>query len=429
MGNNAFKSIYGWWRVFSVAFLILVSGCATFNPHPGDQASFLDRAQTQYKAGVRVTAAVPSAEESRKLFGVDLYGSGVQPVWLKIENNNKEAVFFLPLGLDPEYFTPFETAAMNHFSFSTPENDKMDRYFWKQSQRIYIAPGSVRSGFVYTPVDEGTKGLNVDIIGEDQEFRTFIFFINVPGLRVDHYQVDFEKLYSKEEIVTHDENGLRKALENLPCCTTNEEGTGNADPLNLVVIGEGKDVLHAFIRAGWDETETIYSTSAWKTGISFLFGGKYRYSPVSGLYVYGRPQDAALQKARETIHERNHLRLWLSPIRFEDKPVWVGQISRDIGVRFTWKTITTHKIDPDVDETREFLIQDLWYSHGLLKVAYVKGVGEASISEPRTNLTGDPYFTDGLRAVLWVSGQPVELEDLEFVDWERPPGRSEAKKQ
>jgi hypothetical protein len=137
--------------------------------------------------------------------------------------------------------------------------------------------------------------------------------------------------------------------------------------------------------------------------------------------VYGRRQDAALQKVRESIHERNHLRLWLSPMRFEGKPVWVGQISRDIGVKFTTKTILTHKIDPDVDETRDFLIQDLWYAQGLAKFALVKGVGAAPISMPRATLTGDPYFTDGLRAVLWVSSEPVDLEDIEFVEWEKPP--------
>jgi hypothetical protein len=90
-------------------------------------------------------------------------------------------------------------------------------------------------------------------------------------------------------------------------------------------------------------------------------------------------------------------------------------------VRFTTKTILTHKIDPDVDETRDFLIQDLWYSQGLAKVAYVKGVGPAPISEPRGNLTGDPYFTDGLRAVLWVSSAPVKMEAVEILKWQIPP--------
>jgi hypothetical protein len=116
-----------------------------------------------------------------------------------------------------------------------------------------------------------------------------------------------------------------------------------------------------------------------KTVKSFLFGGRYRYSPVSAFYVFGRAQDVAFQRARTSIHERNHLRLWLAPMRFKGKPVWIGQISRDIGVRLTWKTITAHKIDPNTDETRDFLIQDLWYSAGLKKFGYVKGVGAASI--------------------------------------------------
>ena len=190
-----------------------------------------------------------------------------------------------------------------------------------------------------------------------------------------------------------------------------------------MVVGDHEDVLHAFVRAGWDETETIYFDSALKTGISFIFGGRYRYSPVSGLYVFGRPQDVAFQKARGSIHERNHLRLWLAPMRFEGKHVWAGQISRDIGVRFTTKTITTHKIDPDVDETRDYLIQDLLYSQALAKIAYEKGVGAAPIDEPRGNLTGDPYFTDGLRGIMWVASEPVPFDEVELISWEIPEER------
>ena len=410
------------WRViFAVIFVLSVSGCATFNPRPLEEVPFRERAQTKSEGNVTVTAAVPSAEESRRLFGVSVYRRGVQPIWLEIENKDEEPVYFLPASLDPDYFSPFEAAYVSHFAYVTPANDEMDRYFFKRRQGIRIGPGTVRSGFVYTSVDEGTKEFNVDLVGEDHDVRTFTFFINVPGLRADHHQVDFEALYSREEILSYDEEGLRKALEHLPCCTTNKKGTEEGDPLNLVVIGESEVVFQAFIRAGWDETETIYTASALKTTLSFLFGGRYRYSPVSGLYVYGRRQDVAFQKVRESIHERNHLRLWLAPMRFEGKPVWVGQISRDIGVRFTTKTIVTHKIDPDVDETRDFLIQDLWYAQGLEKFAFVKGVGAAPISEPRGNLTGDPYFTDGLRAVLWVSSDPMDLEDVEFLEWEIPP--------
>ena len=409
-------------RLFlAVLFILSASGCATFNPRPLEEVPFRQRAQTKSKGDVTVRAAVPSAEESRMLFGVDTYKRGVQPIWLEIENRNDAPVYFLPLSLDPDYFSPFEAAYVSHFAYRTPANDEMERLFFRRSQGMIIGPGATRSGFVYTPVDEGTKEFNVDLVGKNHRVSTFTFFINVPGLRADHHQVDFAALYAKEEIISYDAEGLRKVLESLPCCTQNQKGSEEGDPLNLVVIGESEDVFQAFLRAGWDETETIYTASALKTTLSFLFGGRYRYSPVSGLYVYGRKQDMALQKVRESIHERNHLRLWLAPVRFEGKPVWVGQISRDIGVRFTTKTITTHKIDPDVDETRDFLIQDLLYSQGLLKFALVKGVGAAPISTPRRNLTGDPYFTDGLRAVLWISGDPVDFEEVEFVEWEIPP--------
>ena len=403
--------------------ILILTGCASYKPYAVDEVPFRARSQTKYEGNVRVTAAVPSAKESRKIFGVHIYRRGVQPIWLEIENNDEEPVRFLPMGLDPDYFSATEAAFRNHFKYLTPINDVMNQRFYQERQVIYIAPGSKKAGFVFTPVDEGTKEFSVDLVGEDHQIRTFTFFINVPGLRVDHQNVDFESLYPEDEIVSLNEEGLRKALEGLACCTTNKDGKAQGDPLNIVVIGDGEDVLHTFIRVGWDETETIYSGSALKTTASFLFGGRYRYSPVSGLYVFGRTQDVAFQRARKTIHERNHLRLWLSPWRFEDKPVWVGQISRDIGVRFTWKTITTHKIDPDVDETRGFLIQDLLYAQGLEKIAFVKGVGPAPISNSRKNLTGDPYFTDGFRVVLWVSSEFKNFEEVELMNWEIPAER------
>ncbi len=123
-----------------------------------------------------------------------------------------------------------------------------------------------------------------------------------------------------------------------------------------------------------------------------------------------------MQRARESIHERNHLRVWLTPLRFEGTPVWIGQISRDIGVHFTWRTITTHKIDPDVDETREFLLEDMAYSQSLKRFGYVGGVGAAPYDSPRGNLTGDPYFTDGRRVVMWISGEPTGLDEIEVLD-------------
>jgi hypothetical protein len=402
--------------------MLFFAGCASsFNPRPIEKVPFKERAQTQSQNRVKVTATVLSAAESEATFDVNLYRRNIQPVWLEIENNDEQAVRFSPVGLDPHYFFPLEASFLSRFAIRDSDHDKMDEYFFKGGLGNYVLPGDKVSGFVFTNLDEGTKSFNVDIVGEDNQLRGFTFFIPVPGIRVDHQNIDWENLYSEGEVVDYDEAGLRAALENMPCCTTNKKGTEQGDPLNLVVIGELEDVYYAFIRAGWDETETIYRASVFKTIRSFLFGGRYRYSPVSALYVFGRPQDVAFQRARTSIHERNHLRLWLAPMRYEGQLVWIGQISRDIGVRFTHKTITTHKIDPDVDETRDFLIQDLWYSQGLKSFGYVKGVGAAAYSKPRGNLTGDPYFTDGNRAILWVSSKPMAFSGVGSFDWETPP--------
>ena len=177
---------------------------------------------------------------------------------------------------------------------------------------LAIPAHSTRSGFLFTRLDEGTKAFNVDVVREGW-FHTFTFFVPVPGLRADHYNVDWAGLYPPEEITEVNAHQLIELLEKQVCCTTDKKSKGSGDPVNLVIIGGLAEVYVAFIRAGWDETETITSGTSWKTIKSFIGGGEYRYSPVSGLYVFGRPQDVAFQKARENIHERNHLRLWLSP--------------------------------------------------------------------------------------------------------------------
>ena len=56
----------------------------------------------------------------------------------------------------------------------------------------------------------------------------------------------------------------------------------------------------------------------------------------------------------------------------------------------------------------------------LAQFAYVKGVGAAPRDNPRENLTGDPYFTDGLRAVLFFEPRPRTLDEVQYLEWETP---------
>lgn len=399
---------------------LLLAGCAS-GPDPAldlPEGDYRERLVAMEREGIRVTAGVPSASETEALFDESLYKQGIQPVWLKIENQRDEIISFLPVGLDPQYYSPLEVANLEA-ARSTDADELLDPFFLEQRMRLSIGPGQSMSGYVFSRLDEGTKAFNVDVIS-DNHFDTFTFFIPVPGLRIDHYDIDWGNLYAEDEWQEVTEEQLLSGIEAFQCCVTNKNGDETGDPLNLVIIGWPMDVYTAFIRAGWDETEAITGSTTWKTIRSFFSGENYRYSPVSSLYALGRPQDVAFQWTRENIHERNHLRLWMTHYTFQGVPVWIGQISRDIGVRFTKKTITTHKIDPQVDETREYLLENLAYAQSLKAVGYARGVGEVPQDSPRGNLTGDPWFTDGLRLVLWLSSEPTTFDQIESLDWRRP---------
>jgi hypothetical protein len=278
------------------------------------------------------------------------------------------------------------------------------------------------SGFVLTNLHEGAKLLQIDLFA-DRRSHSFSFLATIPGLRTDYQKsrvFDSNAVAANGVIVNFTSDAeFVAALEALPCCATNEDGSRNGDPLNLVIIGGVEDAFSSLVRRGWTPTEVTWKGSVMRMMSSAMSRERYPYAPISNLYLFGRPQDIALQKARDNIHQRNHLRLWRSTMLYRGKPVWVGQISRDIGSRMTIHspTLTTHKIDPDVDEAGRALMEDLVYSQGLHAIGLVNGVGVAPKSAPRQNLTTDPYFTAGVRSVLLFDSELTSLTEIVMLPW------------
>lgn len=405
-------------RILAIAGIVIaLAACAPIPPSSPDP--FLDyksRAVTRTEGGIRVSTAALSVLESEAVYGVPLAARSIQPVWIEVENREDRPYYLLSPGLDPNFFPASEAAEA-----FTP---LLSQHFRQLAFRNPIAPGTTVSGFVLTNLDEGFKFVQLDLVAKERA-RTFSFLAVVPGFRADYRisKVVRDEIYAPGEIVNYTDNAaFRAALETLPCCATNEDGSRNGDPLNLVVVGGFDDALSAFARRGWHPTEEKWVGSITKMATAALAGDRYIYAPVSDLYLFGRAQDLALQKARDTVHQRNHLRLWASSMRYHGKQVWVGQISRDIGIRLTFhsSTLTTHKIDPDVDEARAALTQDMAFSQTLAKIGFVKGVGAAPESAPRENLSTDTYYTDGLRCVLVFDRQPTSLAAIEFFPWEVP---------
>jgi hypothetical protein len=425
-----------------------------YHPAPAFD-SFMPRAQTQEQPRAAVTVAVLTGREARQFFGVDVSRRGIQPVFVRVVNRSSESLRLQMVSIDPNYFTPLEAAGVNHFSIfrrlsafgaigwvflplltlvplklitAWLNNARMDDFFRAHGFRLGpITPGETTEGFVFTPLDMGTKAVHVRLTrlgnirqtiaaaigfakpepgGGDPTTAApaatdFFFTVPVPGIAADYLDRDFASIRPAASVEACTVDTLVSRLEAMPPATMNATHSRPGDPVNLVLIGEFETLLSGFA-ARWDESETITLATCWKTVRAFLWGSNYRYSPVSPLHLFGRDQDIALQRTRHSINERLHLRLWLTPLSFEGKPVWVGQVSRDIGVRFTTKAwnLTTHRIDPNVDESRDYVIEDLMLAGRVEAAGYVGGVAACPRDAPHRNLTGDPYYTDGKRAVI-----------------------------
>lgn len=184
-----------------------------------------------------------------------------------------------------------------------------------------------------------------------------------------------------------------------------------------MLVGSGAELLRALVETRWDVVLEDDAFARSRLLRAFLTGSRERYAPISPLFLYGRRGDLAFQKSREVIDQRNHLRLWRAPVLVDGREVWLGQISRDVGIKLTtrhWPPVT-HVIDPAVDEARFYLMQDLLLAGHLEAVGFAEGAPRAVADAPAQNAEGDLYVSDGLRVVMILSPVAVAPRDTRLL--------------
>ncbi|MGB6953639.1 MAG: LssY C-terminal domain-containing protein, partial [Bradyrhizobium sp.] len=325
------------WRWQSLALALffgfaLLSWSGDSIPDRNAAQSFTSRAEVRQRGAVSVRAAVLTDDESQRYFGASLADHGIQAIWLSVDNASESQLEFLPIVTDPEYFSEAEVEQLLHMWWRGSANALVKAAVAEAPMPDIIPQRQAATGFVFTHREGGLKlfGVGFETGSEELLFR---FALPVRSGSYAIQQVDFTNIYPPGSINDIDLATLREKLAKLPCCTTNKSGTDDGDPLNIVVIGQGLDALFPFIGRGWKLDEPFDLHSAYRTIQAFLFRSEYLNAPVSPLYVFGRQQEVALQKARNTVSLRNHLRLWLAPFTVDRQQVWVGQISRDIGIK------------------------------------------------------------------------------------------------
>ena len=385
--------------------LLLLGGCAgqPYISTDVSTGSFLARKITQEEESIRVSAAVPDAGETAELFGLSLYEKGVQPVWIEVENNSEYPLRLSIWSIDSDYYSPLEVAWMNRKGYSGEGQAVMERSLYDAAIGRRIPPGEKSSGYVFTHLKPGTKGFNVDLISDQLRSYTFTFFVPMPGFTPDYMAVDFERLYDDDEIVELDLDSLRPALEQAQYYASDVSGDLQGLPLNVAIIGTPVALHRALLRAEWQESEV---------GSSFV-------SVAREQHYAGRPPDTTFMKTRADGTERKVLSLWLTPMRIGQEPVWFGQTATAVGG--SGKVGDNSLVSPNIDAPYMYLMQNFWYSQSLTRMGIVRAGEAVASAAPIDTFSGWRYYSNGMRGVLWLSEDPVGLDEVENLNWERMP--------
>ncbi|HSJ01779.1 MAG TPA: LssY C-terminal domain-containing protein [Verrucomicrobium sp.] len=390
---------------------LFMTSCGTV-PSMEPAEVYRSRATLRQKGGLIVRSTPLSDLEQVTVLERRSPRKAIQPLWVEVENGTPHPLAFLPVGISRDYIPPDEVAYRDHPLGGSHVDPKIDAWHQANAMPGVIPPGQRRSGLVYAPAAPGAVAWNIELLGGG-ELHRFAFASEIPGFRANF---DLKKLEARSAAQGKNLNwaGLCTKLETMQACTTGKGGLKPGDPLNVVLVGKLETLLEVGIRNGWKLAEPITLGSSLREASAVILGGGFPTGPVSPMYVENRQEDLALQRPRPSAKRRNHMRLWLTDWRIDGQPVWVGQISRDIGVRFTRHTwnLTTHRVAADVDESRDNLVAESISTQSAKALGWTKGVGMAPRDQPRHNLTGDPYYTDGLRAVVFLSSESVPTNKI-----------------
>lgn len=175
------------------------------------------------------------------------------------------------------------------------------------------------------------------------------------------------------------------------------------DMVNVLIIGTEDQLVQVFTAAGWVHVDSSVQATVVSGLIDSLQKKDYLTMPMSVLYLFKRPQDYGFAHAEpvKVAMSRNHLRVWKSPYKVGDRPLWCVAATHDIGFeRDQRNNGVTHQIDPAIDGEREYVNATL--SGTGLVTARAHVAPTTPLTEAKT-ATGGSFHSDGRILVLVLS--------------------------
>jgi hypothetical protein len=194
---------------------------------------------------------------------------------------------------------------------------------------------------------------------------------------------------------------VARMLEGAPQRASGKDGKPG-DPLNLVVIGNGTEILNVFNKAGWGQAERKTGKSVWDTVRAVAGNQGFGRAPVSDLYLFGHREDLAFEKTLNTFLKRHHLRLWRTAATTSDgREIWLGAATHDTGLD-VHPGVVSHAIDPDLDAERAKVGADLRVTG---RVTAEQLVTRPDPLSQGFTATGGTWKTDGRLLVIDLASQ------------------------
>lgn len=166
------------------------------------------------------------------------------------------------------------------------------------------------------------------------------------------------------------------------------------EPVSFVVAGDEEVLKQIFARAGWEKAEAPSIKNILKISSAIAKNLSYPNAPMTPSFYNNKTNDLGFEKPVEpnTARQRHHTRYWKTGYQVGAKDIWVATASFDEGVEIgAIIQLPTHKIDPDIDKEREFIMNDLKKTNLITAYQKINLVGKTS----GINAAGDSFFTDG----------------------------------
>lgn len=174
-------------------------------------------------------------------------------------------------------------------------------------------------------------------------------------------------------------------------------------PISIIIVTKNGLILkNALTKSGWKIADKLDIYSITKAAKAMALKEQYDEAPMTPSFWNSKVNNIGIQRNTKinNLTQRHHARFWnTNYLTKNGDKIFVGTASFDIGIK--WNMI--HKISPDIDTERDFLLETLKDSDTIKNIEIIQ------LERPFTgnNMFGDKFYTDGKQYIIYLKNSII----------------------